>query len=160
MAQGELDSVIVEVITVRENKHPKYGTKIIRGRRSNGWWRSKIRQHILELGYKNTPQHHIWITGVFFDEGKNRLVCFSNLWHRKFWRMIFNRRVRHIKNIPNYNFYRRLFYLVLNCDMISLGYHGIMKHRRKYKEKIVSTKYYEKRIRPTRLKWVSMYRRI
>ncbi len=99
------------------NKHPKYGTEPARGRRGNGWRRSK-----LVLGYKNTPQHHIWITGVFFDGDKNRLVWFSNLWHRKFWREVFNRRVRHIKNIPDYNFYRRLFYLVLNCDMVSLGY--------------------------------------
>ena len=145
---------------LEENKHPKYGTEITRGRRGNGWRRSKTRQHKLELGYKNTPHRHIWITGVFFNEDKNRLVWFSNLWHRKFWREVFNRRIRHIKNIPDYNFYRRLFYLVLNCDMISLGYHGIVKPCREYKEKVVTTKYHENQVRPTRLKWVSMYGRI
>ena len=145
---------------LEENNHPKYGTEITRGRRGNGWRRSRTRQHKLELGYKNTPHRHIWITGVFFNEDKNRLVWFSNLWHRKFWREVFNRRIRHIKNIPDYNFYRRLFYLVLNCDMINLGYHGIMKLRREHKEKVVTTKYHENQVRPTRLKWVSMYGRI
>ena len=145
---------------LEENKHPKYGTELTRGRRGNEWRRSKTRQHRLELGYKNTSHRHIWITGVFFDEVKNRLLWFSNLWHRKFWREVFNRRVRHIESIPDYNFYRRLFYLVLNCDMISLEYRGIMKPRRECKEKVVSPKHYEKRIKPTRLQWASMYGRI
>ena len=141
------------------NKHPKYGTEVTRGRCSNGWLRSKTRQHRLEQGLKNTS-NEIWTTGVFFDEDKNRLIWFSNLWHRKFWRVVFNRRVRHIKNIPDYNFYRRLFYLVLNCDMISLGYHGIKKSRREWKEKMAATKYHERQIRATRLQWVPIYGRL
>ena len=36
---------------LEENKHPKYGTELTRGRRGNGWRRSKTRQHRLELGY-------------------------------------------------------------------------------------------------------------
>ena len=147
------------------NKHPKYGTELTRGRRGNGWRRSKTRQYRLELGYKNTPHRHIWITGVFFDEVKNRLLWFSNLWHRKFWRIIFNRRVRHIKNIPDYNFYRRLFYLVLNCDRISLhcnrvNYHELKNYCPKICKKIVTKKYYEPSIRTKRLKWLPVYGRV
>lgn len=75
---------------IEENKHPKYGAEIARGRRSNGWHRSNVRQHKLELNLCNTS-NFIWTTGVFFDENKDRLVWFSNLWHRRFWRIIFNR---------------------------------------------------------------------
>ena len=141
------------------NKHPKYGTELTRSRRGNGWRRSKIRQHRLEVRFKNTPQHHIWITGVFFDEDKNRLVWFGNLWNRKFWRIIFNRRIRHIKNIPNYNFYRRLFYLVLNCDIVHIIYHKIKNSQQQYKEKSLTAEHCERQIRATRLQWASMYLR-
>ena len=114
---------------VEINSHPKYGTGIEKGRRSNGWRRSKIRQHKLEISLKNNS-NGLWTTGVFFDEDKKRLIWFSNLWHRKFWRGNFNKRIRHIKTISDYNFYRKLFYLVLNCDRISLhcnrvSYNGI-----------------------------------
>lgn len=46
-------------------------------RRSNGWCRSKVRQHRLEIGLKNNT-NRLWTTGVFFDEDKKRLMWFSN----------------------------------------------------------------------------------
>ena len=146
------------------NNHPKYGTEIEKGRRSNGWRRSKIRQHKLEISLKN-DSNRLWTTGVFFDEDKKRLIWFSNLWHRKFWRENFNRRIRHIKNISDYNFYRKLFYLVLNCDRISLhchrvSYNGTKKSRRKYKEKIISNKSYESPVKTNRHQWTPIYGRI
>jgi hypothetical protein len=49
---------------------------------------------------------------------------------------------------------------VLNCDMISVCYHGIMTPRREHKEKVVTTKYHEKQVRPTCLQWSSIYGRI
>jgi len=141
------------------NKHPKYGTEVTRGRRSNGWLRSKTRQHRLEQGLKNTS-NEIWTTGVFFDEDKNRLIWFSNLWHRKFWRGVFNRRLRHIEDIPDYGSYRKNFFLELNCDMISIGHHGIKKSPRKRKEKMAVVKCHERQVRATRLQWVPIYGRL
>ena len=138
------------------NKHPKYGAEPAQRRRGNGWRRSKTRQHKLECSVRNTSTQ-FWTTGVFFDEDKNRLVWFSNLWHRKFWRITFNRRIRHIKNIPDYNFYRKIFYLILNCDMVSLGYHGEMKPERKLKLKNPSEIHSNKKIRPHQLRWFKMY---
>lgn len=132
-------------------------------RRSNGWRRSKIRQHRLEMGLKNNT-NRLWTTGVFFNEDKKRLVWFSNLWHRKYWRENFNKRLRHIKNIADYNFYRKIFYMVLNCDRISLhcnrvSYHGVKKSRQQVCKKIVPQKYYEPFVRTKRLTWVSVYGR-
>ena len=141
------------------NKHPKYGAAITKSRRGNGWRRSKNRQHKLELGLDNTS-NRIWTTGVYFDEDKERLLWFNNLWHRKFWRVIFNRRLRHINDIPNNNFYRKIFYLVLNCDMVSVGWHGIKKSRREFKEKIITTKYHERQIKSARLQWTPIYGRL
>ena len=140
------------------SKHPKYGTELTRGRRGNGWCRSKIRQHKLECGLKNTL-NAILTTGVFFNKDKNRLVWFNSMWHRKFWRRVFNRRLRHIEDIPNYGSYRKKFFLELNCDMIRLVHHGIKKVGRECKEKIVTTKYYESQVRPTWLQWSSIYGR-
>jgi hypothetical protein len=82
------------------------------------------------------------------------------LWHRRFWRIIFNRRIRHIKGIPNNNFYRKLFYLVLNCDRVSLGYHGVKKARRQAKEKIIVKKYHECQVRTARLQWTPIHGKI
>ena len=149
---------------VEINNHPKYGTEIEKSRRSNGWRRSKIRQHKLEISLKNNS-NRLWTTGVFFDEDKQRLIWFSNLWHRKYWRENFNRRIRHIENISDYNFYRKLFYLVLNCDRIILhcnrvSYNGIKKSRRKYKEKIISNKYRESQVKTNRHQWTPIYGRI
>lgn len=141
------------------NKHPKYGTAIKKSRRSNGWLRSKNRQHKLERGLANTS-NLIWATGVFFDEDKERLIWFNNLWHRKFWRENFNRRIRRMKNIYDNNFYRKLFFLALNCDMVKVTYHGIKKSRREWKEKIVNTKYHARQVRASRLQWTPIYGRI
>ena len=132
-------------------------------RRSNGWRRSKVRQHRLEIGLKNST-NRLWTTGVFFDEDKKRLIWFSNLWHRKYWRENFNKRLRHIKNIADYNFYRKIFYLVLNCDRISLhynrvSYHDLKNYCPKICKKIVTKKYYEPSIRTKRLKWLPVYGR-
>ena len=132
-------------------------------RRSNGWRRSKVRQHRLEIGLKNST-NRLWTTGVFFDEDKKRLIWFSNLWHRKYWRENFNKRLRHIKNIADYNFYRKIFYLVLNCDRISLycnrvNYHELKNSCQQVCKKIVTKKYYEPSIRTKRLKWLPVYGR-
>ena len=149
---------------VEINNHPKYGTEKEKCRRSNGWRRSKIRQHKLEISLKNNS-NRLWTTGVFFNEDKKRLIWFSNLWHRKYWRENFNRRIRHIKNMSDHNFYRKLFYLVLNCDRISLhcnrvSYNGIKKSRRKYKEKIISNKICKSQEKVYRRKWTPIYGRI
>ena len=132
-------------------------------RRSNGWRRSKVRQHRLEIGLKNST-NRLWTTGVFFDEDKKRLIWFSNLWHRKYWRENFNKRLRHIKNIADYNFYRKIFYLILNCDRIGLYFKRVNYHERKNYcqqvcKKIVTKKYYEPSIRTKRLKWLPVYGR-
>lgn len=83
--------------------------------KGNGWLRSKVRQHRLRQKYANRT-HRIWASGVYFDEDKRRLCWFNNLWNRKYWRGVANRRLRHKKNVPNYGAYRKFFYMILNCD--------------------------------------------
>ena len=106
------------------NKHPKYGNVKIMNRHSNGYFCSRTRNHRLKLRYQSRS-HFLWTTGVFFNRNKNRLVWFSNLWHRKYWRGVANHRVRHNEDVPDYGSYKKLFYMVLNCDMIHLMGHDI-----------------------------------
>ena len=106
------------------NKHPKYGNVNSLNRRSNGYFRSETRNHRLKLKFQRRD-NKIWTTGVFFDRYKNRLVWFSNLWHRKYWRGVANHIVRHTEDVPDYGSYKKLFYMVLNCDMIHLMGHDI-----------------------------------
>ena len=130
----------------------------MKNRKSNGWQRSKCRQHKLYQKYLNSD-NKIWTTGVYFDTDKKRLCWFNNLWHRKFWRRIFNRRLRHIKKLPNFGGYRKIFYLVLNCDRISLGYHGELKPARRPKIKLPRRKIQNKNIRPPKLRRLKFYQR-
>ncbi len=121
------------------NKHPKYGT-ICKNRHSNGFYRSRKRQHKLEKKFKSMS-NQIWVTGVFYDEEKGRLVWFSNLWHRKYWRGIANRRVRRQKEFLQNGGYKKFFYMVLNCDIVHLISHDInMKERKTMTIKIIDNK--------------------
>lgn len=121
------------------NKHPKYGT-ICKNRHSNGFYRSRKRQRKLEKKFKSMS-NQIWVTGVFYDEDKGRLDWFSNLWHRKYWRGIANRRVRRKKEILQNGGYKKFFYMVLNCDIVYLITHEInMKERKTMTIKIIDNK--------------------
>lgn len=121
------------------NKHPKYGT-ICKNRHNNGFFRSKKRQHKLEKKFKSMS-NQIWVTGVFYDEEKGRLDWFSNLWHRKYWRGIANRRVRRKKEFLQNGGYKKFFYMVLNCDLVHLISHDInMKERKTMTIKIIDNK--------------------
>ena len=106
------------------NKHPKYGNVKSLNKHGNGYFRSRTRNHKLKLKFQSRS-NETWTTGVSFDKVKNRLVWFSNLWHRKYWRGVANHRVRHNEDVPDYGSYKKLFYMVLNCDMIHLMEHDI-----------------------------------
>ncbi|MBQ7704403.1 MAG: hypothetical protein IJT73_03105 [Selenomonadaceae bacterium] len=129
-----------------------------KNRRGNGWQRSKIRRRKLYKKYLN-GNHKIWTTGVYFDTDKKQLRWFNNLWHRKFWRRNFNRRLRHKKFLPNFGGYKKIFYLVLNCDIVGLGYHGELKLARRPKIKLPRLKIFNKKIRPRQLRWFKIYQR-
>lgn len=121
------------------NKHPKYGT-ICKNRHNNGFFRSKKRQHKLKKKFKSRSKQ-IWVTGVFYDEEKGRLDWFSNLWHRKYWRGIANRRVRHKKEFLQNGGYKKFFYMVMNCDLVHLITHDInIKELKTMNIKIIDNK--------------------
>jgi len=94
----------------------------IKNRHGNGFFRSRKRQQKLEKKFK-TKSNEIWTSGVYFDEKKNRLEWFCNLWHRKFWKKIANHRVRHKKEIIQNGGYKKIFYMTMNCDRVSLITH-------------------------------------
>ncbi len=100
------------------NKHPKYGT-ICKNRNGNGFYRAKKRQQKLEKKFKKKSKK-LWTSGVYFDENKNRLEWFCNLWHRNFWRKEANHRVRRKKEFLQYGGYKKYFYMVMNCDRVRL----------------------------------------
>lgn len=141
------------------NKHSKYGNVKSLNRHSNGHFRSRTRNHRLKLKLE-CENNAIWTTGVFFDDDKNRIVWYNNLWNRKYWRGMANRRIRYSEDVPDYGSYKKFFYMVLNCDNVctACNYKKVTKNKLDDSSENEENKVRQKRntvIRTYMLRWLT-----